>query len=160
MHNQNYIANIKAVAFQADKEADHIIGATKSCVGSGKYLKKFSIITNGFDKEDIKGLCAPVRNEKLQIAYTGTIYYKESDMTLLFRIISELCAEKLVDKNKIEIIYAGKQSYILEKQAEQFDLKNIICDKGVVARREALEIQYHADILCSLSMNRKTIMKF
>jgi len=150
-----YLRYLKKVASRADKKSDYITGATKSCVGSGKYLEKFEVITNGFDREDIKGFGLPRRNEKLQIAYTGTVYYKKSDMTLLFQIISELSEKELVDKDRIEVVYAGKQFSLLEQQADQFGLKDILSYKGVVARKEALQIQYNANILCSLSVNRK-----
>lgn len=146
---------VKHIAAKVDREADFITGATKSCIGSGRYLEKFKIIYNGFDREDIKEFSVPQCNKKLQIVYTGNLYFGKSDMTLLFRIIAELQEKQLVDKNKIEIIYAGKQFYILEKQAEIFGLKDILTYKGRVSHKEALKLQYQGDILCALSWNNK-----
>lgn len=140
------------VVFKADKKADYITGATRSCVGSGKQLKKFHIIPNGYDKEDIREIC-PIQNNKLTICYTGSLYYGKSDMTLLFKIIYELCEENKLDIAWVNIVYAGGHYHVLEDQAKQYGLEEILDNRGQISRKESLQIQRQSDILCALTWN-------
>lgn len=144
---------LRKVAAKVDKEADYITGVANTCIGSGKYMEKFREIPNGFDREDIKDFSAPEKNEKFRMVYTGTIYYGKSDLTLLFRIISELCKEEVLDKEKIEFVYAGKQFSTLADQAKEYGLYDILINKGMVTHKEALQLQYQADILCGVFWN-------
>ncbi len=149
---QNYLLYL---AEQTDRKADFITGVTDSCIGSGKYPEKHHVICNGYDSDDIRGLTSGRENKKLIISYTGNLYYKKSEMTQLFHIISDLQKEGKVDSSKISVVYAGKQFYILEKQAERYGLKGLIDYRGLVSRQEAVQIQYESDILCALTWNNK-----
>ena len=140
------------VVYKADRMANYVTGATSSCVGSGKCLRKFRMIPNGYDVEDIQD-CVSAQNRKLVICYTGSLYYEKRDMKPLFKIVHELSEENRLDKNQISIIYAGEQFHILKKQAKQYGLEGILETKGMVSRKKALQIQKHADILCVLTWN-------
>lgn len=140
------------VACWADRKADYITGATRSCVGSGRQMRKFHVIPNGYDFEDVSTIpCG--QNEKLTICYTGSLYYAKSNMEPLFKMIYELDVEKRLDKDKIRIVYAGEQFHLLKKQAEKYGLEYLLETKGNVPRREALQIQRQSDILCALTWN-------
>lgn len=146
---------LERIAYQADKKAAYITGAGSACVGSGKFLKKCRKIYNGFDKEDIRDFPIPEHNKKFQIVYTGTLYYGKSDMTLLFKMISELIRQKLVDIDRIEVVYAGRHFYILEDQAKKYNLQNILINKNMVSRKEALQLQQGANLLCALTWSNE-----
>lgn len=140
------------VACRADRMADYITGATRSCVGSGRQMRKFHVITNGYDLDDIADVFS-VQNEKLTICYTGGLYYDKRNMEPLFKIIYELSAENRLERERIGIIYAGEQFRILKKQAEKYGLEQLLENRGNVTRKEALEIQKQSDILCALTWN-------
>lgn len=140
------------VAYKADRMADYITGATRSCVGSGRQRRKFRIIPNGYDLEDIASVSAG-QNEKLTISYTGSLHYAKSNMGPLFKIIYELNFEKRLDTEQIKIIYAGEHFHLLKKQAGQYGLEQLLENRGKVSRREALQIQKQSDILCALTWN-------
>lgn len=142
------------LALRADKRSEYITGATKSCIGSGKYLSKFRWIPNGYDRDDLDGIL-PVKNGKMTICYTGSLYYGKSDMSLLLKMISELIQERKINKEKISIVYAGDKFHMLQQQAAQYGVDEILCDKGMVIRKEALTLQKQADILCALTWNNK-----
>ena len=74
-------------------------------------------------------------------------------MAPLFKIIYELSSEKRLDMERIRIIYAGEQSQLLKKQAEQYGLVQLLEIKGKVSRQESLQIQRQSDILCALTWN-------
>lgn len=140
------------IALRADMAATHIVGASKSYVGSGKQLRKFHMILNSYDKEDLIGICS-VQNEKLTICYTGSLYIGKQDMTLLFRIIHELGEEGKLNKERIRIVYAGAHYHVLKNQVEKFGLDAITDNRGKVSRKESLQIQKQSDILCALTWN-------
>lgn len=145
---KKYLVHVLA---KADKKADFITGATESCTGSGKYMEKFHVITNGFDVEDINGFQQHTGNPKLQIVYTGNLYAGKRDMTILFRIISELESEGLLSSENISVLYAGGQFHILKDQAKACNLTKVLINEGMLPRKKALELQYQADILCCLT---------
>lgn len=146
---------LDSIVLKADAKADHITGATDSCFGSGRYLDKFHVITNGFDREDIQGFQPGAGKSKLEIAYTGSLYGGKRDMGILFQIIAELEAEGKVRSDKIAVLYAGAHFHILEDQAKIHGMTGILVNKGMLPREKALELQYQADILCVLSRSEE-----
>lgn len=149
---QKYLLHI---AQRIDRKADYITGATSSCIGSGKYLQKFHIIQNGYDIDDLRDFAPKSDNEKLTISYTGNLYYHKSDISQLFHIISDLKKEGKADPERIAIVYAGKQTYIVEGEAKKYNLEKIIDYRGVVPRQESIKIQWEADMLCALTWNNE-----
>lgn len=140
------------VAYKADRMADYITGATRSCVGSGRQMRRFHVIPNGYDLEDIASVSSG-QNEKLTICYTGSLYYAKCNMGPLFKMIYELDDEKQLEKERIKVIYAGEQSQLLIKQARQYGMEALLDIRGNVSRGEALQIQQQSDILCALTWN-------
>ena len=143
------------VAYKADKNAAYITGAGRTHIGSGKYMEKFHMIRNGFDKEDISGLSNCEHHNKLWITYTGTIYDGKDNMKPLFKILHELELEKQISKEHISVIYAGTDYHIMQKQAKECGMESILVNKGKLSRKKALELQYQSDILCVLAWNTK-----
>lgn len=144
---------IKHIALRADKKADYITGVAKSCITAKQYLNKFEVIPNGFDRDDIKGFSIDRRSRQLQIVYTGSLYGGRRDMSLLFKIISELESEGAVDRNYIAVLYAGSHFHVLQEQAKAYHLEDIVFNKGRISRDKALYLQFQSDILCALTWN-------
>ncbi|MDE7324481.1 MAG: hypothetical protein K2N73_17545 [Lachnospiraceae bacterium] len=144
---------LRYAAYKADKSASYITGAGRTHIGSGKYMKKFHMIRNGFDKEDILGLTHCEHRDKLWITYTGTIYDGKDDIRPLFQILHELELENLISREHISVVYAGNDYHIIQNQAKDCGMENILINKGKLSRKKALELQYQSDILCVLAWN-------
>lgn len=144
---------LKAICASAEKKAEHVVGVTASCIGADTCKDKFTVISNGFDTEDLEKINYIETADYLSFAYTGKIYYGKSDASLLFSILSELYNENKIDLAKIRFEYAGPHYFEICKQAKQYGIERILCNRGSVSRKEALEIQKSADILCALTWN-------
>lgn len=143
---------LKYIAYKADKVAEYITGVNKQCNGSGKYMKKFHTIINGYDKEDIEGFSNAGKNDKLRIVYTGSIY-DGRNLRSLFKILHELAEEKTIDPQMISVEYAGKDFRIIEQDAKEYSMENILVNRGMLPREKSLELQHEADILCVVTWN-------
>lgn len=146
-------AYLNFVSFKADKKATYITGAGRTHIGSGKFMKKFHMIRNGFDKEDIKGFSNCVHGDKLQIVYTGTIYDGKDNIEPLFKMIYELECENRINRKNISFVYAGNDYHIVQRQADRYGMGNILINKGKLSRTKSLQLQYQSDILCMLAWN-------
>jgi len=75
---------------------------------------------------------------------------------MLFRVIGDLINESMIDKNKIEFVYAGPNSTDLKYQLKKdLNLDYILRDFGFVERKTAIELQNKSDLLIALSWNTK-----
>ena len=78
------------------------------------------------------------------IAYSGSLFLDFRDPKLLFQAISALRSEGKLQK--IQIIYAGKDSSTMMKWAADYGVNEVFVDKGFVSREEALSIQDRSHI--------------
>lgn len=78
------------------------------------------------------------------IAYSGSLFLDFRDPKLLFQAISALRNEGKLQK--IQILYAGKDSSTMMKWADEYGVKDVYVDKGFVSRQEALTLQDRSHI--------------
>lgn len=144
---------------KACKKADAIVAVSNGYlerICKGKFKEKSYMLPNGYDLEDalLKPHCEG-RSNQLQITYVGALYGGDRDLSPLFRAISELVEENLIKAEDISLHYAGREFHVLEKQAEPYNMKNILVDYGTLTRENCLKLQFGADILLLSTWNNK-----
>lgn len=113
------------------------------------------VIPNGYDRDDIKGFLPRTPNEKMTFTYTGALYKGKRDLTPFFYSLNELMEQRLIDRSKIKLQYAGMESVQFIEQAALYHLNDIAVSYGNVEREHALRLQWESDILLLASWNRK-----
>lgn len=93
-------------------------------------------------------------NQKFTIAFTGSIYRDLMDPSILFEAINDLIADGMIDSDKLQITYAGKDSrYWKEKSNSWSKIQPCLDIRGLVSADEALIIQQHANINYLMTWN-------
>jgi hypothetical protein len=90
------------------------------------------------------------KNLYFTIAYTGSLYLKQTFQPLLVALKRLIVAEKL-QKSHIQLLYAGKDSRMWQQGILQHDLQIIYKDMGLVDLQTANHIQQNANINLLLS---------
>ncbi len=91
------------------------------------------------------------------IAYTGSLYFEYRDPSFFLAKIKVLLQKKKIDKSKIQIIYAGRDSHQFAGYIDKFGLLDIFQDKGLVSPSEAKEIQDRAHINLLITSSSTTL---
>ena len=94
-----------------------------------------------------------VQYEKFTIAYTGSLYFDYRDPRALFEALVSLTEEKHIDKDDIQLIYAGRDGQRYGEWIEEFDLTPIFDNRNMVSQEEAKTIQNrsHLNLLLTSS---------
>ena len=89
--------------------------------------------------------------KKFSISYTGSIYANLSSAELLFKALANLISKEKIDKEKIQLNYAGKEEAIWMQWVNNFNLQEINVIHGNVSMQEAKMIQQksHLNLLLS-----------
>ena len=126
-------------------------------------IENIHVTTNGYDKEDLYDLVlneiiesGKQNGDKLILSYCGSLYEGRRDLSPLFKMIKELYQSGDIDLSNVEIQYAGNDFHILLKQAEKFNLTNILKNFGIVSRKESISITKNSDISIVATWNTKT----
>lgn len=146
----------KSILDNSITKAKVITGVNEVAMGEAIASPKSKVIINGYDKEDLKNLFTSKVNlaeNKLHICYTGRIYGGKSNAKILFKALQELSLSKQINLEDIRIDYAGSNFDLLEKQAKEYCLKNLLVNHGYVERNDALSIQKQSQLLLVLSWN-------
>ena len=144
-----------------ERKADHITvvsnGALSKFLFSDISTNKLTVIPNGYDPEDV--VTHPVEDvinkDKLRIFYAGTLYAGKRGLDAVFRAVSELSGEKLLDLNNLSLEYAGKEWPVFRKFAAKYGLESICSDYGFIPRSRVMEILSQID--CSMVCSNNTI---
>lgn len=118
--------------------------------------QKVEVIQNGFDLEEATQRSRKA-SEKFIIAYTGTLYNDGmafSDMTPLFRAVSELIDQDLIAPEGIELSYCGPNESEFCKQVGGYPSVPWK-SHGLVSRSQALELQDKASLLVLCTWNTR-----
>lgn len=83
---------------------------------------------------------------KFRMVYTGSIYLGYRDPTLLFNCISELISNKTLEKEKIELIYAGKDKVTWKNMISTYNLNDISQEFDDLPLNDALKLQESAHL--------------
>ncbi|MBR5598257.1 MAG: glycosyltransferase [Lachnospiraceae bacterium] len=143
------------------READCITAVSKGICErvSHKYRHKAYCVTNGYDKRDRLGIHVKERiNGKLRFAYTGGMYGGLQDLSSFFCNIRVLIDENVIDVDRVEFLYAGKQSAyeVFRAQAKKYELENNCVYCGMLTRKDSLQLQMESDVLLVSSFDYQT----
>ncbi|HVH12202.1 MAG TPA: glycosyltransferase, partial [Longimicrobium sp.] len=118
---------------------------------------KREVISNGFDPDDLRTIGSPRPADPdrrvLTLAYAGSLYGGERDMTVVFQALRRLVDEGVARPGEVELVYAGKDFGVLRRQAAQAGMEDILVDRGYVDRVESLRMQRDADLVVVVTWN-------
>lgn len=107
--------------------------------------KPVQIIPNGifsFPRQDEKLSL----QDKFTIQYTGSLFLKERDPSILFESIAELIYNGILDQNDFSIQYAGKDGTQWQQYIEHFELTGVSYVNPEISTEEARALQQKAHI--------------
>lgn len=142
------------------KNADCILGVSKAICRRipTKFRKKVHCVTNGYDLDDRKEMdSTSLAVEKMNFVYTGSMYGGLMDLSIFFEALGYLVNQKKIDREKIAIHYAGKDSAyrIFKNQAKEHALDGLCVTHGKMNRKSSMELQQRADVLLAASYDYK-----
>lgn len=120
------------------------------------YHDRVSVIRNGYESRLLNS-DAQDHNSFFTLSYTGIVYENTQKAELLFKAIRELIDESFIEEESIRFIHAGKDISYWRSESLKYKLNNIIINKGLVPRKEAIEIQRSSDINVLLSWASKEL---
>jgi Glycosyltransferase len=131
--------------------ADNIITTTP--LASQNYIDIFALnknkvytITNGYDESDFEGIKSH-KNDKFTIVHSGSLYLSRVPFTFI-NAVDNLIDKKLLDKNHVQIIFAGKNENIIEQKVMDIcKNKDIIDFKGYLPHNESINLIMSASVL-------------
>lgn len=109
------------------------------------------VIPNGYDPDEIRPSVAP---KCFSFVFTGTLYGSQYDLGLLFKIINELSKEGAIERNYVEVHYAGGDGEKAIEFAKAWNCEDILKNHGLLPREEARDLQREAAILVQIGLNR------
>lgn len=143
-----------------EREADLVTivseGARSKFRCEGVAEEKLICIPNGFDPEDAAQTVGTPTDGMLRIFYAGTLYAGRRDFSVVFRAISELHREGLVEPERIRFEYAGNEWPVMRSFAEQYGLTDCCLNHGFIPRSRVLELLGEADCTAVCTHNTKT----
>ena len=143
-----------------EREADLVTivseGARSKFRCEGVAEEKLICIPNGFDPEDAAQTVGTPTDGMLRIFYAGTLYAGRRDFSVVFRAISELHREGLVEPERIRFEYAGNEWPVMRSFDEQYGLTDCCINHGFIPRSRVLELLGEADCTAVCTHNTKT----
>lgn len=111
-------------------------------------------LTNGFDPAD-RSPRRPL--DRFRVSYTGTLYHRpweREDVARILRLLQSMVDDGEVDPRHLEFVYAGNTSAAFRRQAASVPgLSFPVVDRGVLPRREALDLQQASALLAFSTWN-------
>lgn len=148
-HDRNGMARKKRLQQRFVRDSDLVTvvseGARSKFLCDGVAPEKIICIPNGFDPEDAAGVVGTPTPGLLRIFYAGTLYAGRRDFTVVFRAISELAREGLLDPALVRFEYAGNEWPVMRSFAERYGLTDCCVDHGFIPRSRVLELLGEAD---------------
>jgi glycosyltransferase involved in cell wall biosynthesis len=125
----------------------------------GRNAEKFSVITNGFDEEDIfKGPLE--RDKKFSIAHIGTLV-KSRNPEVLWKVLSELVKENENFQRDLEIKLVGKVDIHVKESLSKYGLDTFVRRIDYLPHNEVIKEQQKTKVLLLLvnqTANAKSIL--
>lgn len=119
----------------------------------GKDTKKFKVITNGYDEDDIqKG--AVDKDKKFSIAHIGTLV-KDRNPEALWKVLSKLVKENSDFEQKLQIKLVGKIDIFVREQIEKYGLLKYMKKIDYLPHSEVIVEQQRSRVLLLLVNNTK-----
>jgi len=83
---------------------------------------------------------------KFTISYTGSLYFDFRDPSQFLRVLSACMEEGQIDKNDIQLVYAGRDGAQFFEYVSKYNLADIYHDRGMTSQEAAKEIQSRSHI--------------
>lgn len=155
-HNLRRLKRQHRIKREADLVTIVSEGARSKFRCEGVAEEKLICIPNGFDPEDAAQTVGTPTDGMLRIFYAGTLYAGRRDFSVVFRAISELHREGLVEPERIRFEYAGNEWPVMRSFAEQYGLTDCCINHGFIPRSRVLELLGEADCTAVCTHNTKT----
>ena len=143
-------------------EADSVISIGESMkeefkamylAAGGLRPEKFSVITNGYDEEDIRGT-APAADQKFSLAHIGTLV-RDRNPTILWKALSQLVSAHADFSHDLEIKLVGKVDVFVMDQIEAHGLSSFVRRIDYLPHDEVILEQRASKVLLLLVNNTK-----
>ena len=133
--------------------ADHILTTsfTTKKDFSAITQKPITLITNGFDEDEVKQVELA---EKFRLAHIGSLL-SERNPENLWRALQELIDQKEDFKNDVELVLAGKVSESVVSSIKEYQLGNYLVEKGYLSHEESLLQQRKAQVLLLIEIDKE-----
>ncbi len=155
-----FLKKIEKNTFDLLDHAVVVSEGLKDYLISKNFKKDISIITNGYDLEDLFFIDTEFLREvkidsenKLTFCYTGNLYEGRRDISKLFLALKQLINEGKIQENKISVYYAGKDENIFLNTAKSDNIESIVKSYGFIPRKKALALQSGSDVLVLATWN-------
>ena len=134
------------------KNADCILTVSKFLQKEfQKKARRVEVITNGFDNEVIENE-EIILDKKFTISYIGLLP-KQSNPTLFFKVLKDLCDKNDDFKNDLQLKFIGDISDEVKKEIKSNSLESNTIFEGYVSHQKAIEYQKKAQVLLLLIPN-------
>ncbi len=143
-------------------EADSIVSIGESMkeefkamylAAGGLRPEKFSVITNGYDEEDVRGT-APVLDQKFSLAHIGTLV-RDRNPAILWKALSQLVSVHADFSHDLEIKLVGKVDVFVMDQIEAHGLSSFVRRIDYLPHDEVIREQRASKVLLLLVNNTK-----
>lgn len=133
--------------------ADHILTTSFTTKKDfSKITKKpISVITNGFDDDEVEEV---VLAEKFRLSHIGSLL-SERNPQELWKALQELVTEKEDFAKDLELVFAGKVSESVVSSIKEHHLGNYLIEKGYLSHEESLIQQRKAQILLLIEIDKE-----
>ena len=108
-------------------------------------------LRNGIPGEFV--ITKPVHTSLFSVVYTGSMFLDKRNADPLFHAIAGLLEEERIEREAIQIIYAGKDSTYWNTAAKKYQLESLLLDKGIISADEARIIQMNSCINVLLTVS-------
>lgn len=117
---------------------------------------QFVYLPNGYDIDDLEvSNVYESKQDYLTFCYVGSLYGGQRKLNSFFEALNEAIIKDLIPKNKIKVVYAGKEFGVLHRVAKKFNLTDILINKGFVSREESIDLQANSDLIIVVTWNTK-----
>lgn len=119
----------------------------------GTQPQKFSVITNGFDEEDVSG-SAPALDQKFSLAHIGTLV-RDRNPAILWQALSQLVKEHADLASDLEIKLVGKVDVFVKDEIEAHGLSSFVRRIDYLPHDQVIMEQRASKVLLLLVNNTK-----
>ena len=109
-------------------------------------------IYNGFIPDDSLKTFNNIYKDKFTIVYIGSFYRNMQDPSPFFEAISRIKKKNIEFYNKLQIIFAGKNSNVIDL-IQKYDISECYSFLGYIKMEESLSLQYNSDAVLFIDYN-------
>lgn len=143
------------------RDADIISAVSEGFLEMMRFDDIGRVLSNGFDREDLPQVDAASDDGCLRVVYCGQMQDSrrevgDRDITPMFRVLRRLVDEKLLAKEQLKLVYAGREGALFTRYAAQSGLESCVEDHGQVSRKQSIALQKGATILLMASHHMRS----